>query len=201
MKPIAQIEDVCVRPCVKEDMKDAHELDRQYMATDVSLKWLSERREENPDLFYVAHDSRGGAKPVGYIAGSVFNHPQTGKEEGYISRIVVHPNYRRIGAGTMLINALEFAFVRYRGYSSIFVGVRKNNPGAHSFYSQMGYIRVPEFDDPNGYQGGTAEDRYMAVYSKPLYTTLDYPFNACVFVPTDIFKIVPRTKKKVKKKR
>ena len=191
MKPILDPRDVCVRPCVNEDMKNVYELDRKYMTTDVSIRWLSERRDENPDLFYVAHDSRGGDKPIGYIAGSVFVSPDTGKAEGYISRLVVLPEYRKIGVGTMLINALEFAFVRYRGYSVIFVGVRKNNRGAQEFYSKMGYLHIPEFDNPEGYRDALPDDKYMMIYSKPLYTTLDYPFNACVFVPTDLFKIVP----------
>jgi len=198
MKSIIDPADVCVRPCVKEDMKDVHELDRQYMTTKASLEWLSQRREKNPDLFYVAHDSRGGAKPIGYISGDVFIHPHDGKEKGYISRLVVLPDYRKIGVGTMLINALEFAFVRYRNFDTIFVGVRKTNPGAQEFYSKLGYIRVPEFDNPTGYSEYhvTPEERYMMVYSKPLYTTLDYPFNACVFVPSDLFKIVPENKPK-----
>lgn len=202
MKPIVDPADVCVRPCVAEDMKLVYELDRQYMTTTASLKWLSERRDENPDLFYVAHDSRGGASPVGYISGNIYIHPHTGKSEGYISRLVVLPDYRKIGVGTMLINALEFAFVRYRGYESIFVGVRKGNKGAQAFYSKLGYIHVPEFDRPDGYseEHVTPEDRYMMIYSKPLYTTLDYPFNACVFVPTDLFRIVPVEKGRPLKK-
>jgi ribosomal protein S18 acetylase RimI-like enzyme len=191
MKPIYDPRDVCVRPCVKEDMKKVHYLDKQYMIGDVSFKWISSRQEENPDLFYVAHNSRGGDDPIGYISGNVFIHPHTGEPRGYISRLVVVPEYRKMGVGTMLINALEFAFVRYRGYDSIFVGVRKTNHGAQEFYSKLGYIHVPEFDNPDGYKEVTPDDRYMMIYSKPLYTTLDYPFNACVFVPTDLFKIVP----------
>ena len=206
LKPVVDPADICIRPCVVEDMKNVHGLDSNYMTTKASLKWLSDRREESPDLFYVAHDSRGGAKPVGYISGGVFAHPHTGKDSGYISRLVVIPGYRKIGVGTMLINALEFAFVRYRGYDSIFVGVRKTNTGAQEFYSKNGYIRVPEFDNAEGYSEdrGLVEERYMMIYTKPLYTTLDYPFNACVFVPTDLFKIVPppnTSKKKMVKKR
>jgi ribosomal protein S18 acetylase RimI-like enzyme len=202
MKPIADPQNVCIRPCVEKDMGIVYRMDSQYMTTTASKTWLTTRREENPDLFYIAHYSEGGDAPVGYISGGVFVHPHTGKDAGYISRLVVLPDYRKIGVGTMLINALEFAFVRYRGYDSIFVGVRKTNPGAQEFYSKLGYIHVPEFDRPDGYADHhvTPDDRYMMIYSKPLYTTMDYPFNACVFVPTDLFKIVPVEKGRPLKK-
>ena len=192
MKPIVDPREICIRPCIKEDMADVHKLDTSYMATTVSLKWLKEKREENADLFYVAHDSRGGAKPIGYIAGGVYYHPHTGKEEGYVSRLVVLPDYRRLGVGTMLLNALEYALAHYRSYTAVFVGVRKTNPNAQEFYDANGYLRVPDLDRPDGYADAQPDDRYMMVYSKPVYRAREYAFNSCVFMSDKLLKVVPR---------
>jgi ribosomal protein S18 acetylase RimI-like enzyme len=185
--------DICIRPCRAEDMSIAHKIDKTSIPAKVSLEWLNERRKENPDLFYVACDSHGGAGAlgdaidgvVGYVSGAPYERDNLygNPPGGYISRLAVTPNYRKQGVGTVLVSAIEYALALYRKSTVVYVETQKSNEGAIKFYTSMGFVRNPELDNEVGYmEFEDPDDTYVVVMSKPLLSPNQYRFNVCVFV-------------------
>lgn len=187
--------DICIRPCRAEDIPIAHKIDKTSIPSKISLQWLKSRREEHPDLFYIACDSRGGAGELGDaidgIVGYVSGAPKYREglnlygnlPGGYISRLAVVPNYRKQGVGTVLVTAIEYALSLYQRSEAVYVETQRSNESAIRFYESLGFSRNPEFDDPEGYdEFRKSDDRYVVVMSKPLQSPDKYKFNTCVFV-------------------
>ncbi|MHC1567948.1 MAG: ribosomal protein S18-alanine N-acetyltransferase [Candidatus Syntropharchaeia archaeon] len=75
-----------------------------------------------PDFFLV-HEER---EITGYI---IFN-----PEDGHIASIAVHPDYRRRGIGTKLVEE-----VFKRTGRKAYIEVRESNKGAQEFYKKIGF--------------------------------------------------------------
>lgn len=60
-------------------------------------------------------------------------------DEGHITNIAVHPEYRGIGAGDMIVDALAEICV-LEGIASMTLEVRKSNIAAQNLYKKHGFI-------------------------------------------------------------
>jgi ribosomal-protein-alanine N-acetyltransferase len=60
-------------------------------------------------------------------------------DEGHITNIAVHPEYRGIGAGDMIVEAL-IELCRLEGIVSMTLEVRKSNVVAQNLYKKHGFI-------------------------------------------------------------
>lgn len=60
-------------------------------------------------------------------------------DEGHITNIAVHPEYRGIGAGKLLLEAL-IEICRIESINSITLEVRKSNIVAQSLYKKYGFV-------------------------------------------------------------
>lgn len=60
-------------------------------------------------------------------------------DEGHITNIAVHPEFRGIGAGDMLLEAL-MELCRLEGINSMTLEVRRSNNIAQSLYKKHGFI-------------------------------------------------------------
>ena len=104
-----------------------------------------------PELFFVAEDN---GEIVGYVVGVV-------RTDGYghVVSICVHPEYRKRGIGSALINSVEnamnalFNVCRYR------LEVRVSNDSAIKFYKKHRYVIVSRI--PHYYSDG--EDAYLMI--------------------------------------
>lgn len=81
---------------------------------------------------------------AGFVAGDV----RLRKEEGWITTIAVHPQFRRLGVAGALLDTCE----QLMGVKRIFLTVRKSNLAALSLYQKRGYQQTKSW--PNYYIDG-----------------------------------------------
>jgi ribosomal-protein-alanine N-acetyltransferase len=62
-------------------------------------------------------------------------------DEGHITNIAVHPEYRGIGAGDMIVDALTEICI-LEGIASMTLEVRKSNIAAQNLYKKHGFIEA-----------------------------------------------------------
>ena len=60
-------------------------------------------------------------------------------DEGHITNIAIHPNYRRLGIASLVLSTL-IEESKDRGINSITLEVRKSNLAAQNLYKQFGFI-------------------------------------------------------------
>lgn len=75
-------------------------------------------------------------------------------DEGHITNIAVHPEYRKIGAGNLLLEAL-IEICRIESANSLTLEVRKSNLVAQNLYKKYGFL---EQGIRKGYYGDNKED-------------------------------------------
>ena len=91
-----------------------------------------------------------GAKIEGRLAGYClfWLFPE---DEVQITNIAVHPDFRRIGVATLLIND-AICFGRNEQAKRVVLEVRESNQAARSFYQQMGFTQAGRrkryYEDP-----------------------------------------------------
>lgn len=102
------------------------------------FKWLLKR---DPEGFLAAELS----DPVAFIAcDTSWFSPLECKVLGEIHEIFVHPNYRRMGIGSALLErAIEYVEGRGRDLIGLWVGVK--NFSAKEFYKKKGFIESISF--------------------------------------------------------
>ena len=64
-------------------------------------------------------------------------------DEGQITNIATHPDYRRRGCGEQVVKALA-QYGRENGLAEIYLEVRKSNVAARSLYSKLGFESLGE---------------------------------------------------------
>ncbi|MCM0649810.1 ribosomal protein S18-alanine N-acetyltransferase [Clostridium swellfunianum] len=74
--------------------------------------------------------------------------------EGHITNIAVHPEYRGLGAGDMIVEAL-IELCKLESIASMTLEVRKSNTVAQNLYKKHGFI---EAGIRKGYYADTKED-------------------------------------------
>lgn len=72
-------------------------------------------------------------------------------DEGYITNIAVHPDYRRRGLGTALVRVLD-SYARDNGLAVLTLEVRQSNATAINIYKDAGFVeegvRKDFYEDP-----------------------------------------------------
>ena len=105
------------------------------------------------------------AEVNGFPAGQVWINLVLKQAEGTgaLLAVRVFPLLQNLGIGARLMQASEEA-LRSRGYTSVELGVERDNPGARRFYERLGYRVV-----------GTAqgEEQYAISEGTPLTMTID----------------------------
>lgn len=91
------------------------------------------------------------ARDGGKLAG--FGIMSYGADSANLDLLAVPARYRRRGVGKRIVSWLE-KVARTAGIASVFVQVRRTNPGAIRFYRALGYLEVTEL--AGYYQGREA---------------------------------------------
>jgi len=185
-----------------KDISTVYKIDRETMTSEVSTYWIKNSRKMFPDLSYVAVDGRGSDSVIGYILGS--ERPRIGYEYGegeligFVSRMAVLPKYRKHGVGTMLMEALEYAFVTYHRRQMSMLSLRKTNETAKKFYEGLGYTHVDAFDAPGAYEWGEGEEeKYLMYMMKDIRPERAFDFNTCAFIEEELG--VPKRRRVIRK--
>lgn len=123
-------DDSIVRLMREQELEQAAELECLCFSQPWSLKLLKDSFQGPWDTFFAAerHGILCGYAILRIIAG-----------EGEIQRIAVHPNVRRLGIGSKLMEIMD-AFSSARKVGDTTLEVRAGNKGAIDLYKSYGFV-------------------------------------------------------------
>ncbi len=125
--------DITVDPMRVRDLNDVMVIERLSFSTPWSKSaFLSELLENDRAHYLVA---RVNGRPVGYVGIWLV------ADEGHITNVAVHPDYRSRGVGRRLLDAITELAVR-KGARRLTLEVRKSNLRAQSLYQSLGFQGV-----------------------------------------------------------
>ena len=121
-----------VRRALLSDAPSIAAAEREYIDCAWNEKQIADEILDTAAVFLTAE--RDG-EFVGYLSGSI------AVDECEISNIAVLPQYRRLGAGKALFDAMLKELVS-RGVRSVFLLVRTDNAPAVGLYRKLGFAEV-----------------------------------------------------------
>ncbi|BAS28667.1 ribosomal protein S18-alanine N-acetyltransferase [Limnochorda pilosa] len=131
--------DVAVEPMRLRDLGDILKIERLSFPTPWSrYAFLSELLENDRAYYLVARAFPVGqprprrARPVGYAGVWLV------LDEGHVTNVAVHPDFRGYGIGRTLMEAVE-DLVREKGGKRMTLEVRRTNLVAQTLYRSLGY--------------------------------------------------------------
>jgi ribosomal-protein-alanine N-acetyltransferase len=122
--------DLVVRQAEERDIKPMAEMDALCFTTPWSEESFDREIRENRLAFYIVAEI--GSRLAGY-AGL-----WRVMDEGHITNVAVHPDFRRRGIGEALVSVL-LAHTAANGVLSHTLEVRASNAAAISLYSKFGF--------------------------------------------------------------
>jgi len=128
-------ERIRVRPMMVEDLPAVIEIDRQSFAIPWPARSFRFELQENPVgrlLVAVPAEGQGMETVLGYIGLWDL------VDEGHISTLAVHPDYRRQGIGESLLKEGLVALAR-TGMQRASLEVRASNQAAQALYAKFGF--------------------------------------------------------------
>ncbi|MCR4401365.1 MAG: ribosomal protein S18-alanine N-acetyltransferase [Firmicutes bacterium] len=136
--------DVEISPMRQSDLDDVMRIEKASFPTPWSRNaFLSEIYENSRACYLVARQS---GKVIGYVGIWII------LEEGHITNIAVHPDFRRRGIGERLMKAI-MDYARSKGAKRFTLEVRVSNVGAQKLYEKLGFVSAgirPGYYHDNG---------------------------------------------------
>lgn len=125
---------VIVERMTVEDLEAVIEIEEQSFPVPWSRNsFLHELFENERAIYLVAKDYSG--KVVGYIGVWIIF------DEGHITNLATHPQYRRFGIGEKLIEHLT-RICKERGVKHLTLEVRRSNIPAQGLYQKVGFVHM-----------------------------------------------------------
>jgi len=122
--------DLVLRQAEIRDIKPMAEMDALCFTTPWSERSFEREIKENRLAFYIVAEI--GGRLVGYAGLWCI------EDEGHITNVAVHPDFRRRGIGKALISVLLSHTIQ-NGIRSHTLEVRASNEAAISLYKQFGF--------------------------------------------------------------
>lgn len=156
---------VRIRVCLEEDLE--------------ALEWFGLFTEHREIIHNTYRAQERGemlmlvAETNGFPSGQAWLNlaEKRAQDRGCLWALRVLPALQKLGIGTRLLAAAEDA-LRNRGFTSIELGVEKDNPGARRLYERLGYQEEYERSSEYSYTTPTGELRSIpiteCILSKPL---------------------------------
>jgi ribosomal-protein-alanine N-acetyltransferase len=138
-----------ILPMELKDIKEVLEIEKACYSTPWSRNSFISEINDNEDAYYFV--ARSGGRIAGYM-GVWFI-----LDEGHITNVAVHPDFRRQGVATSLFNFV-FTVGKSKGVNSFTLEVRVSNFGAQRLYTKMGFVFVGV---RKGYYQDNNEDAYI----------------------------------------
>ncbi|MCR8455496.1 MAG: ribosomal protein S18-alanine N-acetyltransferase [Candidatus Korarchaeota archaeon] len=152
MLPEGNYSGIIIRKAMLQDLPDIYTIEKLSFKAPYSRQYLIFLLA-NADVFIVA---QLGNRIVGYSCGMLENYK--GDLLGHVYSVAVHPEYRRMGLGTLLMQKTIEEFKRL-GARAIRLECRVSNTGAIRLYEKLGFRIVSTMK--KYYEDG--EDAYVFV--------------------------------------
>lgn len=117
-------------PMEVKDIEDVLEIERQSFPNPWSYYAFYSEITSNANAYYIT--AKYDKKIIGYAGIWIII------DEGHISNIAVHPNYRRQGIGGILLTHL-IEYSKQKGVKLITLDVREKNLPAQQLYKKYGF--------------------------------------------------------------
>lgn len=123
-----------ITPMKLEDLSDVLEIEVLAFATPWSRSsFLYELLENERALYLVAKNESN--RVLGYVGMWIVF------DEGHITNLATHPNFRRLGIANKLMNELV-RVSKEMGVHYLTLEVRRTNNSAHDLYQKMGFVHM-----------------------------------------------------------
>lgn len=113
-----------------DDLPDVHRIERHSYATPWSYQTFVSELDNNDCGYYLVVRNQG--EIIGYIGMWIILN------EGHITNVAVHQDWRGLGVGKKLLTAIE-SYGQKRGVVKTTLEVRVSNDRAKSLYQKLGY--------------------------------------------------------------
>ncbi len=143
---VKKMSKIIIRDMTEEDIDEVLDIEKKSFKTPWSRDAFIKEVNQNKLAKLIVASIEG--KVVGY--GGIWLIV----DEGHITNIAVHPNFRGLGIGNLLVEGL-IKICRERGINRMTLEVRKSNKIAQSLYKKFGF---KECGIRPGYYSDTKED-------------------------------------------
>ena len=123
-----------VAPMKLEDLNEVLEIEVLAFATPWSRNSFLYELLENERAFYLTAKNEYG-RVIGYVGMWIVF------DEGHITNLATHPQYRRQGVARKLMNEL-IAVSKERGVRYLTLEVRRTNNEAQELYQKLGFVHM-----------------------------------------------------------
>lgn len=128
--------DLIIREATEKDIHEIAELDKICFSAPWSESAFQKEFTENELAFYVLAEEKESGKIIGY-AGLWCIY-----EEGHITNVGVHPDFRRKHIGSAVVEVLMMESRKNAGIKTFTLEVRKSNSAAIELYKKFGFLEV-----------------------------------------------------------
>lgn len=128
--------DVVIRRATEKDIKRIADLDKLCFSTPWSENAFDRELKENELAFYILAEVKDTGRIVGYAGVWLIN------EEGHITNVAVHPEYRRKHIGMAIVEVLMKESRKRADTRTFTLEARKSNVAAIELYKKFGFSEV-----------------------------------------------------------
>lgn len=145
---------VNIRRMTMEDVPKVHQIEQACFAIPWSQKSFEKEMNQNPCARYLVAET--GEDIIAYAGAWLI------LQEGHITNIAVLPQYRKMGIGQKVTQAL-LQYAANLGVQYVTLEVRRSNIAAQKLYEKLGFIKVGE---RKKYYEDNQEDAFIMVNDK-----------------------------------
>jgi len=128
--------DLIIRKAEQKDIHEIAELDKLCFSAPWSESAFARELSENPLAFYLIGEAADTGVIVGYAGLWLI------QDEGHITNVAVHPDFRRRKIGEALVSVLMKESAQLAGTRTFTLEVRKSNAAAIKLYEKFGFVEV-----------------------------------------------------------
>jgi ribosomal-protein-alanine N-acetyltransferase len=128
--------DIIIRRANTDDIKRIADLDKLCFSVPWSEQAFQRELKENELAFYILAEVKDSARIVGYAGVWLIN------EEGHITNVAVHPEYRRKHIGMSIVDVLIKESRKRANIKTFTLEARKSNEAAIELYKKFGFLEV-----------------------------------------------------------
>lgn len=128
--------DLIIRKATEKDIHEIAQLDKLCFSVPWSENAFENEFRENELAFYVLAETKESGQIVGYAGLWLI------QEEGHITNVAVHPDFRRKHIGSAVVEVLMTESRQRAGIKTFTLEARKSNIPAIELYKKFGFSEV-----------------------------------------------------------